>query len=126
MKILLDTHLVIWMFEGSRRFPVAARRQMEQDRNSCFVSSASVWELALKSSVGDPEFPIEKFFDKFAESGLERLDMTFEHAMRAGKLRGAHRDPFDLMLVAQAKCEAMTLFTVDQKLEQFGSNVKVF
>lgn len=120
MRFLLDTNVVVWLLLGERRaIPSVVADTLTEPDNTILVSAASVWEIAIKSSLGklriEPRWP----------AALNRLDMdhlpvTAEHAAAVEALRWHHRDPFDRLLVAQATVEQCTLVTADRALDLYG------
>ena len=126
MKLLLDTHALVWWFDGDHRMPQRVRTLVDADDASVFVSAASAWELTTKYRLGKmPEAAalVESFFDFIAQCKFESLPVTVEHGHRAGLLAGAHKDPFDRMLAAQAIIEDMGLVTADTALAGLGARV---
>lgn len=122
MRLLLDTHALLWAVDDPRRLSPTARRRIEQGRNRVFVSLASFWELAVKHSAGRLETtrPLDVLFEDALElHGFEPLDVGMRHAMRLAKLPDLHGDPFDRMLVAQAIEERCTLVTRDRALRSY-------
>jgi PIN domain nuclease of toxin-antitoxin system len=115
--LLLDTHVFLWWRSDDRRLGDAAREAIAH-AELVFVSAASAWEAAIKQALGRLELP-DSFQAGVAESGFERLSVTFPHADRAGALPPHHRDPFDRMLVAQAIEEHLTLVTHDAALAAY-------
>jgi PIN domain nuclease of toxin-antitoxin system len=123
MRVLLDTHVLLWWFDGDKRLSKPVRRLLEDDTSEVWVSAATVWEVATKSRLG--KLPkAEKFAlqlpKAIAEQGFNTLAMTPTHAHRAGWLAGPHRDPFDRMLAAQALVEDMTLVSSDAIFPTLG------
>ncbi|MBM3820847.1 MAG: type II toxin-antitoxin system VapC family toxin [Acidimicrobiia bacterium] len=123
MRLLLDTHALLWWLAGDRRLPPKARRAIEDRSNTKFVSAASAWEIATKTRVG--RLPGgEKVADEVPEwlfdQGFVGLDITVRHAQHAGGLPGEHRDPFDRMLIAQALIEGLTLVSNDEIFDAYG------
>ena len=118
MKLLLDTHAVLWWQGDDRRLPPAARRAIAV-ADIVWVSAASGWEVAIKSALGrlrvDEPFAITVAADDFTE-----LPVTLAHAARLQSLPTRHADPFDRMLVAQAMVEGATLVTRDSALGAYG------
>ena len=126
MKLLLDTHTLVWWFDGNQRMPEHVRILIDADDASVFVSAASAWELTTKYRLGKmPEAValVAGFFDFIASCEFEPLPVTVEHGHRAGLLAGAHKDPFDRMLAAQAIIEDMGLVTADPALAGLGARV---
>jgi PIN domain nuclease of toxin-antitoxin system len=123
MKILLDTHALIWVMNDDRRLGAEARRAVVDRSNAVFVSAASIWEASIKFRLG--RFPeAEVLLDNpgrvLDSMGIDALPISLEHARMAGSTRGAHRDPFDRMLAAQARLEGMTLASADKVFDTLG------
>ncbi len=116
MKLLLDTHVLIWWDEG-RRLSAQARRAIAE-AEEVFVSAASAWEVAIKVGLGRLR-PTRTVEDAAGESGFVELPVTFQHASRVGSLPLHHRDPFDRLLAAQAEVEGLTLVTRDPGFEPY-------
>ncbi len=115
--LLLDTHVFLWWRGEPRRLKPAVRTAIA-DTELVFVSAASAWEAAIKASLGKLELP-EPFAAGVAESGFDKLPITFEHAEVAAALPTHHRDPFDRMLVAQATAENLTLVSHDLRFRPY-------
>ena len=120
MKLLLDTHVVLWGLDQPERLSAGARAAMTAPSNRAFVSVATIWEIAIKTRKGQlnsrPDLPdwIE------ANPDFELLPITPEHAWRVRELPRLHGDPFDHLLIVQALCEGMTLVTHDRAMAQYG------
>ena len=117
MRLLLDTHLLLWAAAGTGLSPAAV--DLINDReNELFFSAASIWEVAIKSALGRPEFHLDAgvFRRELLESGYEELAITGAHAAAVAGLPDLHRDPFDRILLAQALVEGVTLLSADQSL----------
>jgi len=121
MKLLLDTHVLLWWLEGSVRLSRQARQTIAGSEE-VWVSAASAWELGIKSALGKLRTPDDLEFQVKA-SRFRELPVTLAHAVAAGKLPRHHNDPFDRMLVAQAALESLTLLTVDRQLQAYGIRV---
>ena len=125
--LLLDTHLLLWAaFEPDRLSPSA--RLILQSREAPLVFSlATVWELAIKTSLGRPDFSVDPglFHRALLAEGFVELPITAPKLVRVGSLPRVHRDPFDQLLVAQALEEGLTLLTADATLKRYGSFVTV-
>ena len=117
MRLLLDTHTFLWWRANDRRLPRRAREAIA-NADVVFVSAATAWEAAIKAALGRLRYPdtIEKGVEA---SGFEKLPISLEHAERAARLPQHHHDPFDRMLVAQARAEALTLVTDDTRIAQY-------
>jgi PIN domain nuclease of toxin-antitoxin system len=119
MRFLLDTSAVLLALAEPERLTAGARAALEDPTSTAIVSAASIWEIAIKRSLGKLVAPHE-ILEAVRAAGFETLDMTPEHAERAGTLPPHHRDPFDRMLVAQALVEGCTLLTRDDALATYG------
>ncbi|MFM2125621.1 MAG: hypothetical protein RL328_2072 [Acidobacteriota bacterium] len=118
LNLLLDTHVLLWWLGGNHRLGSRARQAIvSADR--VFVSVASVWELSLKAARGNLQTP-DDLEQQLENSGFEVLDATMRHAIASTRLPKHHRDPFDRMLVAQAKEESLTLLTADEAQAKYG------
>lgn len=127
MRILLDTHLLLWSVASSRRLPKEARALVLDSANDVFYSAASVWEVAIKSGLRRRDFKADPavLVRALAQSGFAELPVTAAHAARVAGLPAVHRDPFDRMLVAQSLAEPMTLLTNDAVLARYGPLVRL-
>ena len=126
MRLLLDTHVVLWYVSGNTKLSVAARRQIESAEVACY-SAVSLWEVAIKHSISAAVMPTsDEDFAAYADSArLEYLPLSKHHISMLKTLRLApdakeHRDPFDRMLICQAKAEGMRLLTHDALLAGYG------
>jgi PIN domain nuclease of toxin-antitoxin system len=117
VNVLLDTHVLIWWDEG-RRIAAEARQAIEE-ADAVYVSSASAWEVAIKTALGRLR-PTRTVEEAASDSGFLELPVTFRHAERVTGLPPHHRDPFDRMLVAQAAVEELTLVTRDPVFDLYG------
>jgi PIN domain nuclease of toxin-antitoxin system len=117
VTLLLDTHVVIWWLtdDPSLSPEVKARLDHEPD---VYVSAATIWEIAIKQAIGKIKEP-ENLPEIVRDSGFRHLPITADHAIVAGQLPLIHRDPFDRMLVAQARCENLTLASRDATVQQY-------
>ncbi len=116
-RLLLDTHCFLWWKTDDVRLTEAARQAIV-DADLVFVSAASAWEVAIKARLGRIKLDAD-FASGVAESGFERLLIRFEHAEVTRALPDHHRDPFDRMLIAQARVEGLTLVTQNRQLEPY-------
>lgn len=123
MNLLLDTHLLLWALLQPAKLKSRARSLIEQ--NEIFVSSASIWEISIKSSLGKLEVDPRVVLDALEPAGLRVLPVSGEHAAKVFELPALHRDPFDRLLLAQALSEPLTLLTDDKVLGQYGGYVTV-
>lgn len=127
MRLLLDTHLLLWVVANSRRLSGEARSLVEDPENDVHYSAASVWEIAIKSTLRRKEFRVDVTLLPPALStiGLIELPVTAAHAIEVTRLPHVHRDPFDRLLVAQSIVEPMVLLTNDAVLGRYGSAVRL-
>lgn len=127
MRILLDTHLLLWSVASSRRLSREARSLILDTANEVFYSAASVWEVAIKSALRRRDFNADPaaLVQALAQGGFSELPVTAEHAARVWGLPAIHRDPFDRLLVAQSLAEPMTLLTNDSALRRYGPLVRL-
>jgi PIN domain nuclease of toxin-antitoxin system len=122
MKLLLDAHALLWAVEDPARLSPKVRRRIEPGATRVLVSIASIWELAIKESIGrlGTKRPLDVVLeDALVLHGFEQLDIDVRHALRVAKLPSLHGDPFDRMLVAQAIEERCTLVTSDRALDAY-------
>jgi PIN domain nuclease of toxin-antitoxin system len=126
VRLLLDTHLVLWWEAGSPKLPLEATSLVEQ-ADAVFVSRASLWEVAIKASIGKLRLDIEKFANNIDKTGFEWLDIKNAHILAVATLPlfDDHKDPFDRLLVAQSQSEPLLLLTADQRLARYGKMVRV-
>ena len=122
MRLLLDTHALLWALAEPDRLDARAREALQDGRNEVLVSAASIWEIAIKRAAGKLRAP-DDLLDVIAASGFGTLAITAGHATLAGALPPNHRDPFDRMLVAQAQVESLTIVTRDQRLVAYDVDV---
>lgn len=125
MNILLDTHIALWAITDSPRLPAKARELIESPRSSVWISAASIWEIAIKHSLGRGDMPISSVdaLRYFRESGYEFLAIEPEHAAALEELPPYHADPFDRILVAQALTEPMRLITSDSMVARYSDTI---
>lgn len=122
MRILLDTHALLWWLVGDRRLSRAAHKAIANEMGEVFVSAASAWEVTTKHRIGKLPSPgplATDFAGVVASQGFLPLDITLFHAQRAGGMQGAHADPFDRMLIAQAQAEDLALVSNDELFDRF-------
>jgi len=119
VRLLLDTHALIWWLEDSPELSSQARDLIADGSNEVAVSAASAWEMSIKEAAGKLRVPAN--LDEALDSGgLAPLPITVDHALKAGSLPTHHRDPFDRMLLAQALIEGMTIVTRDSRFKAYG------
>lgn len=119
MRLLLDTHVLLWALESPTTLRPEARAAIENPRNPVLVSAASTWELGVKSAVGKLRVPDDLAY-QLREKRFTPLPVTVEHGLRVGELPLLHKDPFDRLLVAQAQLEGLTIVTRDRRIALYG------
>ena len=123
MRLLLDTHALIWALEGGARLSEMARASIEDGENDILVSAVSAWEIEIKKALGRLEAP-DDLLEAVDEMGFTKKDLGFSTARRLQKLPLLHKDPFDRMLIATALEEGVPLVSRDRKIAQY--DVKLF
>jgi PIN domain nuclease of toxin-antitoxin system len=125
MKLLLDTHLLLWAAAGSGLSTQATDLISDPD-NELHFSAASIWEIAIKSALGRPEFSLDPgvFRRELLESGYEELAIAGSHAAAVSTLPDLHKDPFDRILIAQAMVEGITLLSADEVVLRYPGPVR--
>jgi PIN domain nuclease of toxin-antitoxin system len=117
MNLLLDTHVVIWWLADDPTLSDEIKSTLDHEPD-VYVSSATIWEVAIKQAIGKIVQPTD-LPERIRDSGFRELPITSEHAIVAGRLPLIHRDAFDRMLVAQARCEGLTLVTRDPDIHKY-------
>jgi PIN domain nuclease of toxin-antitoxin system len=123
MRLLLDTHTLIWWLTEDFSLPRSARRLIGSRNSQVLVSAVSAWEIATKVRLGRLEVATDlarDFSGYLAQERFESLSISTEHGIRAGSLPGTHKDPFDRMLVAQAQIESLVIVSNDEQLDGYG------
>ena len=125
MRLLLDTHILLWAVGVSRRLPADVRAVLQDPRNQVYFSAASIWEIAIKQSKGlaDFDFRPEQIAAVAFESGFSELPIRWQAASVVARLPMHHRDPFDRILVTQAMTEPLALYTADLRLGVYSELV---
>ena len=121
MSLLLDTHVVLWWLADAQELPDEIKVRLDHEPD-VRVSAATIWEIAIKQALGKITAPAD-LPERVRDAGFRELPITYAHAMAAGRLPTIHRDPFDRMLVAQARCEGLTLVTRDPHCRQYEVTV---
>lgn len=124
MRVLLDTHLLVWWFID-RRIPQRATELIRDPANQLYASAASVWEVAIKAALGKIEVKPGALLAGLRDGGFQDLAVSSHHAAQVTLLPMHHRDPFDRLLVSQSLCESMSLLTDDRVLAAYGPTVIV-
>ncbi|MFZ0663818.1 MAG: type II toxin-antitoxin system VapC family toxin [Acidobacteriaceae bacterium] len=127
MKLLLDTHLLLWAAEGTKRVPRRARALMADSDNELLFSAASLWEVAIKSGLNRPDFQVDAHTLRrgLIDNGYIELPILSEHAVAIDTLPPIHKDPFDRLLVAQATVEGITLLTDDATIARYPGPIQL-
>ena len=123
MNLLLDTHTLLWWLYDDPKLSAKARVTIEKPEQRILVSSASAWEITTKVRIGKlPEIGdvAEKLSAYLRRERFEALPISLEHALAAGALPGPHKDPFDRMLIAQARMEKLRVVSIDPVFEHYG------
>jgi PIN domain nuclease of toxin-antitoxin system len=126
MRLLLDTHLLLWVAGNPSRLSVQAQRMIEDGENELFFSTVSVWETAIKHSRGRAEFQVEpgRFRENLLANYYSELPILGEHAVAVAVLPHIHKDPFDRLLIAQSTVEGIILLTADAHIARYGGLVQ--
>jgi len=122
MRLLLDTHIFIWLIDGNPKLSQTARQAIEDTSNTLYLSIVSLWEITIKTSLGKLELaiPLEQIvINLILPSGIEILPIHLPHLLVLQTLPFHHRDPFDRLLISQAKSETLTLVSEDGMFEQY-------
>ena len=128
MKLLLDTHLLLWAASEPEKLPPAALSEIENDDNELIFSAASLWEIAIKRGLGRADFTVDARLLRrgLIDNGYFELPITSEHVIALEGLAPIHKDPFDRILIAQSIVEGITLLTVDYLVSQYPAPVRRF
>ncbi len=127
MKLLLDTHILLWAAGEPQRLSAEARTLLENPTNLLVFSAVSLWEVAIKNGLRRADFRVDARLLRrgLIDNGYEEMPILGEHAVQIAVLPEIHRDPFDRMLVAQAQVEGVTLLTMDPVVAQYPGPVKL-
>ncbi len=127
MKLLLDTHLLLWAAGQPDRLPEEARELIDSADNDLYFSAASIWEVVIKSGMGREDFKLDARVLRrgLLDNGYAELAIGSEHVVAIDNLPTLHKDPFDRVLVAQAQVEGITLLTADQTVARFPGPVRL-
>lgn len=126
MRLLLDTHALLWWWTNDKQLSSAARAAIADERHAVLVSAASVWEISTKYRLGKlamAAVALAQFQSLIEADGFEHLPITWPHSLRAGAYPQEHRDPFDRMLAAQSELEQARLVTCDSAFDAFNTSV---
>lgn len=125
MRLLLDTHILLWALTDDSRLPSSVRELLLDSHNDVFFSAATIWEIAIKRSLRRSDMPVsaEDALRLFRGSGYEELGISSAHVARVEEMPMIHADPFDRLLVAQALTEPMRLITRDKAVAAYSSGI---
>lgn len=126
MKLLLDTHVLLWAAGEPARLTTSARRLLNNADNELLFSAASLWEIAIKRTLGRDDLRVDPRLLRrgLLDNGYVELPITSEHAVGVDVLPPLHRDPFDRLLVAQALAEGVTLVTSDAQVARYPGPIR--
>ena len=123
MKLLLDTHALIWWLANNSTLFEGAKKAIANPDNLVFVSAASAWEIAIKKSLGKLDAP-DDLEAQISKHDFQPLFINITHGIAVGKLPWHHKDPFDRIIITQAICESMTIITRDKKFNSYDVSVR--
>lgn len=125
MRLLLDTHVLLWAAGRPEKISAAARDLLLAAENRLFFSAAAFWEIVIKLAIGRDDFRVDprRLRQRLVVHGYTELPVTSEHALRVASLPPLHKDPFDRLMLAQALAEGMHLVTADSTVAQYGEPV---
>ena len=126
MKLLLDTQILLWAAGHPKRLSTAARKLLDDPRNELLFSAVSLWEIAIKNTLGREDFRVEPRLLRrgLLDNGYGELPITSQHAVSIDSLPHLYKDPFDRLLLAQALCEGVTLVTANTQLARYPGPVR--
>jgi PIN domain nuclease of toxin-antitoxin system len=126
MHLLLDTHLLVWAMGSPQRLPTGLADMLEDPNHTPLFSVASLWELVIKQALNRPNFNVQPCLLRRAllDSGWQELPIAANHVLAVADLPPLHRDPFDRLLLAQAKADGLLLITADQQLANYPGPIR--
>jgi PIN domain nuclease of toxin-antitoxin system len=126
MKLLLDTHLLLWAAGEPQRLSKQARRLIDNPENELLFSAASLWEVAIKRGLGRDDFKVDARLLRrgLLDNGYSELPIISDHVVATESLPLIHKDPFDRVLIAQATVEGVTLLTIDSLVSQYPGPIR--
>ncbi len=127
MKLLLDTHLLLWAAGDPKKLSLKARRLIADTDNELMFSAASIWEVAIKRTLGRVDFQVDSRLLRrgLIDNGYVELPVFSAHAVAVENLPSIHKDPFDRLLVAQSLVEGIVLLTSDARVAQYGGSIRL-
>jgi len=125
MRYLLDTHTLLWFLQAEPQLPEKVANEITNIENNCYVSIASLWEIAIKINLGKltVKFPFVKFASYLADNDIEVLQIGFDHLIQVATLDLYHRDPFDRIIIAQGLVENLTIITKDENFPSYTDRI---
>lgn len=125
MNLLLDTHILLWAADNSKKLSKTARQLLSSEENTLFFSVASLWEVMIKTTLRRPDFQVDAAILKrgLTDSGYLELPILSKHVLALNTLPDIHKDPFDRILIAQASVEGMSLVSADPLIAKYKSSV---
>ncbi|HXO02239.1 MAG TPA: type II toxin-antitoxin system VapC family toxin [Stellaceae bacterium] len=120
MRLLLDTHVILWWLMDDPRLSRKAVAALDDTANELFVSAVAAYEIAYKQGLGRLSVLPDGLPRRLQRAGIAVIPLSLDHALAAGALRGPHRDPWDRIMMAQAMAEALTVVTVDSVFTDYG------
>jgi len=127
MKILIDTHVALWLFNGYENLSQVAADCLRDEENELYISIASAWEVAIKHSLGKlPEFNggVKRFFRAIHDNPIQIVGINSDYVEKVEELPYIHRDPFDRIIIATALREEMVILTVDENIQKYDVKYK--
>ena len=123
MRLLLDTHVLVWCLSGDRRLPPATAELIRNPATDVYFSAVSIWEVAIKSALGKMRADANAMLENLVDEGFKELPVMARHTVATVTLPMHHRDPFDRLLVAQSRLESLRLLTDDKIMALYGEPV---
>lgn len=125
MSYLIDTQILIWLFIAPQQLPLKVLKILKNTENDIFVSNVSIWEIAIKSSIGKLNLPFElkNIVQEISEMSILILDISTEHLIKVADLPFHHKDPFDRLLISQSLVENISLISADGNFKQYDINL---
>ena len=123
MRLLLDTHVLVWCLSGDRRLPPATAELIRNPATDVYFSAVSIWEVAIKSALGKMRADANAMLENLVDEGFKELPVMARHTVATVTLPMHHRDPFDRLLVAQSRLESLRLLTDDKIVALYGEPV---
>ena len=120
MRLLLDTHVLLWWMQDDKRLGKNVCEQIMDESIEIFISAATIWEMSIKRAKGRLDYDTDELYAEMEKLNFQRLNVTYDHAEASGELPLHNNDPFDRLIVAQARVEGLDLVTYDKALKPYG------